>query len=245
MKSVKSGEIACSRRATSVSPLGYIDTGATVPSLSNRSGAAVYSPPMTRPDRICMAQTPKRKPFIRFVRQTNNPIFHVFSAPAQAGVHNGKLRLPRTTILSTAVAINMTSCVVVFLLVAAVHSYNVPARGITRRDWLCTSVAGALLVAPSAAHAAADCFTDCMKNCKLIAPKDPAYCQDNCRDYCDQDDRNDGLSGSVSAQGGEVGILGGTFGTGTVVKGEDKPPVINLPGLDFSSGAGKKLIGYD
>ena len=45
------------------------------------------------------------------------------------------------------------------------------------------------------------------------------------------------------SEGGEVGILGGTFGQGTVVKGEDKPPAINLPGLNFNSDEGRKLIG--
>lgn len=40
-----------------------------------------------------------------------------------------------------------------------------------------------------------------------------------------------------------MGILGGTFGTGTVVKGEDKPPSVSLPGLDFKSSSGKKLLG--
>jgi hypothetical protein len=53
-----------------------------------------------------------------------------------------------------------------------------------------------------------------------------------------------GLSGSVSAEGGEVGILGGTFGTGTVVKGEDKPPAVSLPGLDFTSNKGRQMLGY-
>lgn len=66
------------------------------------------------------------------------------------------------------------------------------------------------------------------------------YCTENCKSYCDQPDRNDGLSGSVSSAGGETGILG----TYTVVKGEDKPPSIKIPGLDFSSDEGKKLIGY-
>lgn len=102
-----------------------------------------------------------------------------------------------------------------------------------------------LLVVPTnPASAKPDCFADCFKNCKAIAPKDEAYCQESCRGYCEQPDREDGLSGSVSAAQGEVGILGGSFGTGTVVKGQDKPPVIMLPGLDFSSDAGKKLIGY-
>lgn len=89
-----------------------------------------------------------------------------------------------------------------------------------------------------------DCFTDCNNNCKKVVPNDTSnYCRDSCIEYCAQPDRRDGLSGSVSSEGGEVGILGGTFGQGTVVKGEDKPPIINLPGLNFNSKEGKKLIG--
>mmetsp|Transcript_7365 Transcript_7365/g.10522 ORF Transcript_7365/g.10522 Transcript_7365/m.10522 type:complete len:157 (+) Transcript_7365:228-698(+) len=92
----------------------------------------------------------------------------------------------------------------------------------------------------SPVYAAADCMKDCLKNCKQVAPKDPAYCLANCKSYCDQDDRNDGLSGSVSSDGGEMGILG----ISTVVKGEDKPPSISIPGLDFNSEKGRKLLGY-
>jgi len=90
------------------------------------------------------------------------------------------------------------------------------------------------------ANAEVDCMKNCVKECKAVAPKDPEYCNSNCSDYCAQTDRNDGLSGSISSTAGEVGILGMT----TVVKGEDKPPTVNIPGLDFSSGKGKKLIGY-
>jgi hypothetical protein len=55
----------------------------------------------------------------------------------------------------------------------------------------------------------------------------------------------DGLSGSVSATSGEVGLLGGTFGQGTVVKGQDRPPSIVIPGLDFvASPEGRQLLGY-
>ena len=40
---------------------------------------------------------------------------------------------------------------------------------------------------------------------------------------------------------GEVGILG----RGTVPKGQDKPPSVSLPGLDFvSSDKGRQLLGY-
>jgi hypothetical protein len=118
----------------------------------------------------------------------------------------------------------------------------------SRRQWISGAAAAALLTAfpiVQPVHAAqADCFSDCVKNCKLIAPKDTGYCQETCTDYCSQPDRTDGLSGSVSSASGEVGILGGTFGTGTVVKGQDKPPSINMPGLDFTSGKGRKVIGY-
>lgn len=104
----------------------------------------------------------------------------------------------------------------------------------------CSAAAVALAALPEVANAAPDCMKDCLKNCSLIAPKDPAYCKQNCDSYCEQDDRKDGLSGSVSSEGGETGILG----TYTVVKGEDKPPSVKLPGLDFSSDKGKKLLGY-
>ncbi|KAL7475191.1 hypothetical protein ACHAW6_001119 [Cyclotella cf. meneghiniana] len=97
-----------------------------------------------------------------------------------------------------------------------------------------------MIISVEPSNAAADCFNDCFKNCKLIAPKDPQYCQINCQDYCSQTDRTDGLSGSVSSSGGETGILG----TNTVVKGEDKPPQVKIPGLDFTSDKGRKLIGY-
>lgn len=99
---------------------------------------------------------------------------------------------------------------------------------------------GSVMLSPMVASATADCMSDCLNNCKQVAPKDPAYCADNCKDYCDQDDRTDGLSGSVSSEGGEVGILG----SGTVTKGKDKPPTVSIPGLDFTSKQGRKLIGY-
>lgn len=111
-----------------------------------------------------------------------------------------------------------------------------------RRTFLTSGMfsVSAVVLAPKISHAATDCFQDCIKNCLLVAPKDKAYCTDNCRDYCDQPDREDGLSGSLSAEKGETGILG----FGTVPKGEDKPPEIRLPGLDFTSSSGRKLIGY-
>ncbi|KAL7432572.1 hypothetical protein ACHAXM_005966 [Skeletonema potamos] len=112
-----------------------------------------------------------------------------------------------------------------------------------RRDFLkttATSFAVILFTNNHPADAAPDCFTDCLKNCKLIAPKDPEYCVSSCQDYCSQTDRKDGLSGSVSSENGETGILGTT----TVVKGEDKPPQIKIPGLDFTNEKGKKLLGY-
>ena len=48
------------------------------------------------------------------------------------------------------------------------------------------------------------------------------------------------MSGSVASDKGETGILGSY----SVIKGEDKPPGIKLPGLDFTSEKGRKLLGY-
>ena len=125
-------------------------------------------------------------------------------------------------------------------------------RETTRRTWIDTIKAGAILITTQqlllqsqAVSAKPDCYTDCYKNCIALAPKDNVYCSESCTDYCAQDDREDGLSGSISSEKGEVGILGGSFGTGTVVKGQDKPPVLGrIPGLDFTSESGKKMIGY-
>ena len=132
-----------------------------------------------------------------------------------------------------------------FTLLLVNESNSLSLMSASRRSFLCwttTAVVSSVAIEPALAEA--DCFTDCFKNCRMIAPKDLSYCQVTCKEYCDQTDRNDGLSGSVSSSGGEVGILDGTFGTGTVVKGEDKPPSLALPGLDFTKGDGKKLIGY-
>ena len=122
----------------------------------------------------------------------------------------------------------------------------------TRRNWIDSIKTGIvllttqqLLLHSQVASAKPDCYTDCYKNCIALAPKDNVYCSESCTDYCLQDDREDGLSGSISSEKGEVGILGGSFGTGTVVKGQDKPPVLGkIPGLDFTSESGKKMIGY-
>jgi hypothetical protein len=122
------------------------------------------------------------------------------------------------------------------LMVASLSSNPI----VSRRAALFSGITTVCL--PTLANAAeADCFTDCLKNCKLIAPKDTAYCNDNCSSYCAQEGRTDGLSGSVSAENGETGMLG----FGTTVKGADNPPWAKLPGLDFTkSEAGRKLIGY-
>lgn len=131
-----------------------------------------------------------------------------------------------------------------FLALAIAYAASLSVRtSMSRRaavmGFIGSSSAGAWAF-PFTAQATPDCVQDCLKNCNLIAPKDPGYCKDNCVSYCEQEDRTDGLSGSVSSTGGETGILGSY----TVPKGEDRPPQIKLPGLDFSSDSGKKLLGY-
>ena len=99
---------------------------------------------------------------------------------------------------------------------AAAPSLDVDAEASTmavntfsRRQAILTSVASAATILgsvgfPEISSAVADCYDDCLKNCKKIAPNDPDFCRNNCIDYCNQEDRRDGLSGSISADGGEV-----------------------------------------
>ena len=94
----------------------------------------------------------------------------------------------------------------------------------------------AVLVTPvsTAAFAAKDCFQDCSQNCDRVAPRSGRYCEQTCGDYCAQDDRQDGLSGSVDSSKGEVGLLSAydlvskvTGGPpATVPYGQDRPPAI-------------------
>jgi len=49
---------------------------------------------------------------------------------------------------------------------------------------------------PYASWAAVDCMKDCESNCNRVAPKSGRYCFDSCVDYCQQNDRRDGLSGT-------------------------------------------------
>ena len=73
------------------------------------------------------------------------------------------------------------------------------------------------------ANAIIDCNQDCVKNCILAAPGSIEYCQLSCSEYCNQDDRHDGLSGSIDSKNGETGIFGGSI-DGTVTRQDDKPP---------------------
>ena len=95
--------------------------------------------------------------------------------------------------------------------------------------------AGALAVCfPSATLAAKDCFADCEANCNRVAPRSGRYCEQTCGDYCLQEDRQDGLSGSVGNANAEVGLLSAydlkakvTGGAPSgVVFGEDRPPAL-------------------
>lgn len=80
---------------------------------------------------------------------------------------------------------------------------------------------------PLDAHAV-DCNQDCSRNCLKVAPGSAAYCKESCQDYCAQDDRTDGLSGSISNTGGETGLFGGSpvEGGNSVTREADRPPVL-------------------
>ena len=100
---------------------------------------------------------------------------------------------------------------------------------INRVTSLATIVAVATTISSiSPVNAAIDCNSNCYENCALVAPGSTAYCKSSCNEYCAQDDRHDGLSGSVDATDGETGIFGGSI-DGTVTRGQDRPPLgINI-----------------
>ena len=64
-------------------------------------------------------------------------------------------------------------------------------------------------ICPFPATAVIDCLKDCQMNCVRVAPGSESYCKATCSEYCDQTDRQDGLSGSIDASKGETGIFGG------------------------------------
>jgi hypothetical protein len=81
------------------------------------------------------------------------------------------------------------------------------------------------------AYAAKDCYLDCITNCNRVAPGSGEYCKSSCNSYCLQDDRRDGLSGSVSSEGSELGWASAydlssrvTGQQRAVPYGEDRPP---------------------
>ena len=98
------------------------------------------------------------------------------------------------------------------------------------------ALAAACSLPAQRAIAAKDCYLDCTQNCNRVAPRSVRYCETSCVDYCAQDDRRDGLSGSISSEGSEVGLLSAydlpSRATGkqrAVPYGEDRPPALALP----------------
>jgi hypothetical protein len=90
-----------------------------------------------------------------------------------------------------------------------------------------------IITAAPPVSATKDCFLDCSQNCNRLAPKSGAYCTLTCRDYCEQPDRKDGLSGSVGSEGAEVGfrsafdLISKAKGqVSGVPYGEDRPPQV-------------------
>merc|ERR1712032_1517079 len=71
-------------------------------------------------------------------------------------------------------------------------------------------------------------MSTCLNNCGRNAPGSASYCKDSCQDYCAQEDRRDGLSGSISTDGAEFGWRSGAKLPNAPLKpsvyGEDLPP---------------------
>ncbi|EOD25798.1 hypothetical protein EMIHUDRAFT_450387 [Emiliania huxleyi CCMP1516] len=103
-----------------------------------------------------------------------------------------------------------------------------PLSSPPRRAFIGQAAAVAVGLQPFAALAAADCLQTCRKNCGRLAAGSRDYCESSCVDYCAQDDRKDGLSGSVSTEGSEFGFASSFKNPlapqKPTVYGDDKPP---------------------
>ena len=94
------------------------------------------------------------------------------------------------------------------VLLAAATALSPPTTT-ARREFLCHTAAAAttfVALQPLSAAAEVDCLSDCLSNCRRLAAGSQEYCRTSCSDYCAQDDRKDGLSGSVSTEGAEFGF---------------------------------------
>jgi len=114
-----------------------------------------------------------------------------------------------------------------------------------RRAWLSHAAAVCAALPPAAAFAAgADCLTTCRGNCNRLAGGSKAYCEESCLEYCAQDDRKDGLSGSVSTEGSEFGFASSFKNPFApqkpTVYGDDKPP--GLPDVFGVNSALRKAV---
>jgi len=119
------------------------------------------------------------------------------------------------------------------LVVLATLTFQAPSA--SRRSVISAGAAtAASALLPHAALAVKDCFLDCEQNCNRVAPRSGRYCEQTCGDYCLQEDRQDGLSGSVGNEKAEVGLLSAYDlkakvtgeAPGGVVYGADRPPAL-------------------
>eukprot|EP00953_Heterococcus_sp_UTEX-ZZ885_P005331 3346-Heterococcus_DN1.PRE.1 len=100
-------------------------------------------------------------------------------------------------------------CLLLVALQSSTALLTTPAAKLTaRRSFLQSGFIAAAVIAaaPVAVLAKEDCMKDCLRNCNKVAPGSPDYCKESCTDYCAETNRKDGLSGSVSDEGGEVSI---------------------------------------
>ena len=134
---------------------------------------------------------------------------------------------------------------IMLALLVALTSLTPPAG--TRRVFLGHAAAATFVsTTPLVANAAADCMKTCLSNCARNAPGSGDYCKESCNDYCGQDDRKDGLSGSISTEGAEFGFAssfklpGSAEGIKPTIYGDDKPP--GLPDVFGVNSALRKAV---
>ena len=147
-----------------------------------------FPPPLPVVDSEVVLRASNNRRRIPSLRTT--PFAIPFLAVLATSYHRDKSAAVKETMFPR----NLSSLLVTLCLVVTGSAWSPPSTTTTsttsRRAWLKQTAVAVLgtTVAPPA-WAAPDCFDDCQKNCRLIAPKDPAYCNQNCRDYCEQPDR--------------------------------------------------------
>jgi len=155
------------------------------------------------------------------------PTQQIFFCRRQQGELQALLRVQVLGVWTTASSdpARMLAVAVSLAAAAVVTSPHLRRRDVLFQTLLVAAPGVLPLSGPRCASAAVDCMQDCTSNCNRVAPRSTRYCESSCVEYCAADDRRDGLSGSVSSEGAEIGWASG-FDPGRLIPGSAPKPVV-------------------